>query len=196
MKFNNRENKSYEVDGRVIWDSRSPAVAGAILCAVDSEAGKGVYVLVAKRGENCPNEVGKWCLPCGYMDYDEDGLDAIRRETWEETGVNLDEFIENADKVIYDPYKYRNPWYTNHDPKNDELQNITLHFGAAIRASELPEIKGPQGGEEDETADVKWVEVSELLDGDDYDLAFNHSMRLQQFCVYLIDRGVQLGRMV
>ncbi|TPQ40289.1 NUDIX hydrolase [Bradyrhizobium guangdongense] len=35
-------------------------------------------------------EGGKWCLPCGYMDYHEDFLTAGRREVKEETGLDVE----------------------------------------------------------------------------------------------------------
>ena len=32
---------------------------------------------------------GRWCLPCGFVDFDEDFLTAGRREVREETGLNV-----------------------------------------------------------------------------------------------------------
>lgn len=33
---------------------------------------------------------GAWCIPCGYVEYDEDVRDAARREFQEETGLQVD----------------------------------------------------------------------------------------------------------
>lgn len=35
-------------------------------------------------------EGGKWCLPCGYVEYDEDFLTAALREVQEETGLDVE----------------------------------------------------------------------------------------------------------
>ncbi len=33
---------------------------------------------------------GRWCIPCGYVEYDEDVYDGVVRETAEETGLNVE----------------------------------------------------------------------------------------------------------
>lgn len=33
---------------------------------------------------------GLWCIPCGYVEYDEDVRDAVRREFLEETGLEIE----------------------------------------------------------------------------------------------------------
>ena len=33
---------------------------------------------------------GRWCLPCGFVDFDEDFITAGRREVLEETGLNVE----------------------------------------------------------------------------------------------------------
>jgi len=33
---------------------------------------------------------GLWCIPCGYVEYDEDVRDAVKREFLEETGLNIE----------------------------------------------------------------------------------------------------------
>ena len=43
-------------------------------------------VLLGKRGEKSIYP-GKWCLPCGYIEYDETYFEAAIRETKEETGI-------------------------------------------------------------------------------------------------------------
>ncbi|MFT9848336.1 NUDIX domain-containing protein [Aneurinibacillus sp. REN35] len=32
---------------------------------------------------------GQWCIPCGYVEWDEDVHDALRREFYEETGLTI-----------------------------------------------------------------------------------------------------------
>ena len=73
-------NKSY-------WISRSVAVTGLI-----SAVGKDgeVYFLLERRGPGCPDNIGKLCSICGYLDWDETLEEAIVRETYEETGYKFD----------------------------------------------------------------------------------------------------------
>ncbi|HBF38348.1 MAG TPA: NUDIX hydrolase [Firmicutes bacterium] len=55
-------------------------------------------VLLCKRGPG-NFQSGKWCLPCGFMEFDEDYLMAARREVKEETG--LDVVLQNIINVTY-----------------------------------------------------------------------------------------------
>ena len=80
--------KNFPVDyeGKTYWISRSVAVAGFIFRKDD---GGNLLVLVNKRGPGCPDNVGKWVCPCGYLDYGETLKQAIVREIHEETGVTI-----------------------------------------------------------------------------------------------------------
>lgn len=45
---------------------------------------KDKQILLGKRkGSN------KWCIPCGYVEYDEDVREAVKREVYEETGLHI-----------------------------------------------------------------------------------------------------------
>lgn len=59
---------------------RTPAPGVAVL-VVDGDR-----VLICRRTA-AVFEGGKWCLPCGYVEYDEDFLTAALREVQEETGL-------------------------------------------------------------------------------------------------------------
>jgi 8-oxo-dGTP diphosphatase len=59
---------------------RGPAPGVAVL-VVDEER-----FLLCRRQPNA-FEGGKWCLPCGYLEFDEDFLTAALREVEEETGL-------------------------------------------------------------------------------------------------------------
>ena len=87
--FKNRPNEMVTTtDGRKIWVSRSVAVVGIITCYSRNQR----YFAIEKRGTAINlDKQGLWCLPCGYLDWDESGPDAIRREAWEEIGLNLEE---------------------------------------------------------------------------------------------------------
>ena len=58
--------------------------AGVAVLVVD-----GNRVLLCRRRADVL-EGGKWCLPCGYVEYDEDYLTAALREVQEETGLAVE----------------------------------------------------------------------------------------------------------
>ena len=58
---------------------RNPAVGVAVVVAMDDR------VLLGRRARG--PSAGKWCFPCGYVEWDEDIRDAARREMAEETGL-------------------------------------------------------------------------------------------------------------
>jgi 8-oxo-dGTP diphosphatase len=62
---------------------RNPAPAVAVL-VIDEER----FLLCRRHGSAFAG--GKWCLPCGYVEYDEDYLTAAIREVHEETGLAVE----------------------------------------------------------------------------------------------------------
>lgn len=171
MIFNNRENKCYDIDGKEIWHSRSVAVVGMIIMIHLGEK----YVLMGKRGTAMPNEVGKWCMPCGFLDWDETTEEGIARELWEEAGFNVD-------KALFTYNTLQNnmnfPWRINSVPDN-EAQNISMHYAAVLSTvpniqhdlEELPHITTEHNPEPNEVEEIKWVRIDELWK---YDCAFGH----------------------
>lgn len=173
-KFNNTPNKFYEIDGKLIWESRSPAlVAILIACFKDEE-----YVLIGKRGPGTPDNQGKWNVPCGYLDWDENGYDGICREVYEETGIYIPDLLEQDGNGIWIEENYmEQPFYVNTDPKGNR-QNISLSYGLWFSCDyELPKLTN-KNCEPDEVSDLKWLKVSQL---ESYDFAFNHDERIKYF---------------
>ena len=83
---------------------------------VDNLVIKGNQLLLVKRAKGVPAE-GKWGLVGGFMETDENLQQAVRRETYEETGYKLKDIklLEIVD----------NP---NRHPKDGERQNIAFVF--------------------------------------------------------------------
>lgn len=170
MLFKNTENKCYNIEGQEIWHSRSIAVVGMVIMIY----GDKFYVLIGKRGEALPNEVGKWCMPCGFLDWDETCEDAVIREVWEETGLNL---IDAMNKYDVHTNNMHYPWRINSTPDTN-AQNVSLHYAVVMKANgniegadSLPDVSFENNTEPKEVDEVKWVKVEDLYK---YDMAFGH----------------------
>lgn len=66
-------------------------------------------------------ESGRWSLPCGYFDWDEDCWQALARECWEELGLAIDQYPINAGSI-------NDPYTVNGDPTSDLRQNVTMRY--------------------------------------------------------------------
>lgn len=80
------KNFPFEHEGKTYWYSRS--VACSMYLFVYVRCTHEWYILVSQRGPGCPNNVGKWNVPGGYLDFGETLEECARRECWEETGVD------------------------------------------------------------------------------------------------------------
>ena len=143
--------------GREYWISRSVAVLG-IVTATDYNGVE--HILAVQRGIGTPDPefVGAWCLPCGYLDFDETCKEAVSREVKEETGIDIS------------PDKFELV-YINDDPKSDKRQNITLRFKAEL-IEYANDIKlTDKFSETNEVMDIKWIPIDWV---DNYKWAFNH----------------------
>lgn len=163
MNFKNRQNKIVkDEEGKVHWISRSLAVVVVII--LNNEK-----VLLVKRGKRV-KQSGKWCNPCGYLDWDETAEECVIREVFEETGLDITKC--NIKKNLLDK-----PYEIITHPGNNNKQDIALHFGCLIESDVEPFIttKYAEVGESD---DVRWVSLDEVKD---YRFAFNHDDRIRKF---------------
>jgi ADP-ribose pyrophosphatase YjhB (NUDIX family) len=163
--FNNVPNKSYQTTcGKTIWASRSVCVCiKVILRDINDKP----FSLITKRGKAVSNE-GKWCLPCGFIDFNETIVEAAQRELYEETG-------------IYVPTPNLHAYEDMDDPNRDAMENITHHFLLDITVPD-PEgvLRGvnkfiDDGKTNDESTEAALVDAHNYKD---YDYAFNHAQRV------------------
>jgi 8-oxo-dGTP pyrophosphatase MutT (NUDIX family) len=165
------------ITGEIHWISRSVAVNGIITVFDDINFDKVErFILMVKRGVGCPDEVGKWCLPCGYLDYNESGEECVNREVFEETGLKTEVGrweLKDANTKPTNPkqnvvftYKYDS---VNWEKKCDWFQGIN---------DEKLKFHERTGGELNEIDEVKWVNLREL---DSYDIAFNHKELIEKY---------------
>ena len=164
--FQNRPNSEYQVEGKTIWNSRSVAIVGVILAKFDKE----IYALIERRSDTMLDQPGKWCLPCGYIDWDENGWQAITRELYEETSF----YIPDHDKFMVSR-NHRQPFYVNTEPAENR-QNIVLYYGMIYNFKNgLP--LSVLSHKDHEIADVRWVKLNEISG---YGLVFGHDRRIVQ----------------
>ena len=157
--FKSTPNKIIKDDnGKIHWVSRS-----LVTIAFVTWRGK---ILIVKRGESV-TETGKWCLPCGYIDYDETIEESIGREICEETGIDVRNFIDlnslKPVRIFSDPI--------------GKKQNIHMDFIINFKDSDEPKIDmsviDPL-----ETTDVKWISFEEVVS---YKFAFKHEEKIKSY---------------
>ena len=184
MKFNNKPNAPHQsVTGLTVWHSRSVALVMTLVIS-PTNCLRGGHVLVVKRSNAAETEPNRYCLPCGYLDWNEEGHEGIIRETYEETGLYMPSLFEQSKPIFgtfEPPYQ---PWYIN-TKADDHLQNVSLHYGACIISDKpLPELN--ESGSEGEIEKALWLPVEQI---NTVDFAFNHAKRINLFL-----KQVCLGR--
>ena len=154
-----KNQECYTKDGKFLgWFSRSVSVVGLTFLKDNDDW----FVLASQRGEGTPDPemVGKWNLVCGYLDFDETLKEAMIRETFEETGVDISN--ENIKMLS-----------VNSDPKSDKRQNLTVRYLTVLKKNKkhYEEQFSHKHNEKDEVGKIRFINMSEL---DNYNWAFNH----------------------
>lgn len=148
-----------EMVGKTIWNSRAIAVSIFPFIRI-----KGMWHVAAiKRGKGCPDYVGYWCCPCGYVDFNETIHQAALRELREETGIEYPYVLNLV--AIQD------------NPNISEKQNVTFRYVCDAETVFLwegddyvPELTSAHS-EPDEVEELKWIPLSEI---GKYEWAFDH----------------------
>jgi len=157
--------------GKVYWISRAMAVCGIIACIRPED--EKLFFLVEKRGPGCPDFVGFYACPCGYLGWGETRLDAIIREIKEETGLD----VEPVRDDIYE-------WMTEDRPEENARQNVTTRYVVPADYDLVKEYldsgadlnSEARGGEAEEVSELVLVGEDEI---DNYSWAWNHGELLK-----------------
>lgn len=192
-KFRDKENKKVVLpDGKILWASR--AVALVITIFIKHKGSDVISCLMTQRGKGCPDEVGKWVMPCGYLNWNERLVDGARRELFEETGFDVSQYVrDNPDNVkISDFSKKGQPWFVN-DGIHDGKQNVSSYFGIFIEEEDGVDypLLTAKYSEKDEIEDLRWVPLGEL---GRYDIAFNHEKRIPMYKKHVEDNILSDGQ--
>lgn len=152
--------KDGEHAGVTLWSGRYVCTVAAVFRFAEDG---NIFVLANKRGVGSPNEVGKWNMPCGFMEV-ETGEECASRETFEECGIKVN------------PNKFHLV-SVNTDPTDNPTQ-VTLRYMAIlfdgfddVNIDTTDAIAGKLGGEKDEVADVQWIPIEDVKN---HDWAFGH----------------------
>ncbi len=150
-RFSNRPNVAHTVaPGQIVFDSRSIAIL-AVVVARDRSS-RTFHVLAGERGA-AVDQRDRWCLVCGYLDWNEDLQGALRREVWEEAGLDL-AALEAAGAATVPAQ----PVFLQSDPRAHR-QNLTAHFPVEIHVDALP-TPSAENAEPDEVVQVAWLPLT------------------------------------
>jgi 8-oxo-dGTP pyrophosphatase MutT (NUDIX family) len=152
-------------EGREHWISRSIAV---VVFVFAKDIYGDTYILAEQRGKGTPDPeyVGKYCVPCGYLDYDETIVQAAQRELMEETGLNF---------PISD-FKLLN---FNDIPESDKRQNVTFRYivNSNVHVEDLCKLFTTKNSEKDEVESIKFILLNYI---NNYEWAFNHQKLIKE----------------
>jgi len=173
-KFKNKQNEVIVLnkgkkDERTIWLSRSVAIVAHVWFLVDGI----YYVLLGKRGPH-GDKPGLINIPCGYLDYNENLKQAMFREVWEETALDLSKYDS---KKMLDYTKQ--PWHVYSEP-DENRQNVAMHMAIIIADDKLPKVS-IKNCEVGESLEAFWKPYSEALSIPEKDWAFNHDKKMSHF---------------
>lgn len=147
------------------WWSRSCAVTALVFCRKYSQGHEPEWCILAnKRGKGCPDFVGDWSAPCGYLDCNETLIAAARREVLEETGISLDKVNLISVGV-------------QSDPVLANKQNVTHRFMCILPGCTEDYDFGTSLSEPDEVDGIKFIPIREI---NQYTWAFGHKKLIKQ----------------
>ncbi|AGL02622.1 NUDIX hydrolase [Desulfoscipio gibsoniae] len=88
---------------------------------------------------------GLWCIPCGYVEYDEDVYHAVRREFKEETNLDIEPLgVYTVQSNFHDPEKHTvGIWFWARVTGGELLAGDDLDYVAYFDLSDCPPLAFP-----------------------------------------------------
>lgn len=163
--FNNKPNQLIQQNDRDYWISRSVAV----VCILMIIKNKKPHFLIEKRSKNM-DAPGLWCVPSGYLDWNEDAKECLRREVFEETTIDLED--DEFEKSIIYKDNPTVPFFVKTHP-GENRQNVTLNYAYAILYND--QIENATKIVNDEIDEIKLISLNKL---EQYNWAFEHDKRI------------------
>ena len=152
--------------GKVYWISRAHAVTCIIMASHNDKH----YFLFERRGPGCPDNIGKLCCVCGYVNWGETRKEAVIREAYEETGIILDARWVFERGVI-------------DDPTRDARENIVTRYTAVVDYEDMVDAttdSASRGGENDEVSEFVILTYDDIMKMDSDEFAFGHKEMIME----------------
>lgn len=161
-------------NGAIIWETRPVAVTGIVMKFTG--VNKSPVVLVNKRGPECPDFIGCWNLPTGYLEWDESGEEAISREIKEETSISISTKFLRLYETVTDP--------------SINKQSVVLRYDIIPTMNSFLYPSEPHIEEVDkrEVSEIKWMPLEEVPK---HTWAFDHDTLIFK---YFIDNAFRFTK--
>lgn len=140
------QNFEFEHNGQKLWYSRSLACNVIIMRKNENND---LEVLACKRGQGCEFNKGKWNVPGGFIDFNEDAITCALRELKEETGLTIPK-----DRVKF--------FSLNTTPNGKRQTMVACHYALFDISETLDWEFSYEFSEPDETEETKWIPINEL----------------------------------
>lgn len=147
-------------NGKTFYVSRSVAVSLYTYCKDENDEW---CILANQRGNNAQNAKGLWNVSAGYLDYNETAQWAAKRETFEETGVNVP--IKNIKMVGINSGKLETNddiTYKNQNTNNNTRQDVSIRFTAVLNGTIKNYPLSAKNCEPGEVLDIQWIPLSKV----------------------------------
>lgn len=160
------KNFPVKVDGKEYWISRSVAT----VCFIFKRKNNKTFVLIEKRGKGAADNIGKWCVPGGYLEWDITLAENAALEVLQETG-----FVIKKEKLKIVGI--------NSSPLENR-QNITIRYIYNADVNEEFDTKNAVGGEINEVEEVQWLDITDINNQfltDNTKWAFKHNILIKKY---------------